>query len=193
VKIEGSVFRGREPDQARTDIETGKLDSAAVRLSWNPTRDWSLQASRGHIKSPEQLHADDDVDRTTASVIYHRDFGSARWQTTAAWGRNAPSHGAATSAYLLESTLSMRKTHTFFARAERADKNELFLPGDPRDHDRFRVGKLSAGYVYDFPTQGRIALGLGGLVSKYSLPDALHSTYGSDPTSFMLFARVRLQ
>src|SRR3954469_17718481 len=75
VKIEGSLFRGREPDQNRYDIETGKLDSASARLSWNPAKTWALQVSRGHIKSPEQLHPGEDVERTTASAIYHRDFG----------------------------------------------------------------------------------------------------------------------
>ncbi len=37
-KIEASAFRGREPDQNRTDIEAPKLDSWSTRLSWNPTR-----------------------------------------------------------------------------------------------------------------------------------------------------------
>ncbi len=78
VKIEGSVFRGREPDENRYDIETGKLDSASARLSWNPTRQWALQVSHGRLKSPEELHPDVDLDRTTASVIYQ----TGRTQTT---------------------------------------------------------------------------------------------------------------
>src|SRR3954470_3075897 len=36
MKIEASRFHGREPDQHRWDIETGALDSTAVRLSLNP-------------------------------------------------------------------------------------------------------------------------------------------------------------
>ena len=193
VKLEGSAFRGREPDQNRYDIETGKLDSASMRLSYNPTRNWAFQVSRGHIVSPEQLHPDDDVDRTTASAIFQHDFGGARWQTTAAWGRNKPSHGDATDAWLLESSISLSKTHTFFARAERADKNELFLPADPRDHETFTVGKLTGGYIYDFPTDGHFKVGVGGLASKYSLPSELDPVYGSNPTSFMLFARIKIQ
>ena len=188
-KLEGSVFRGLEPDEHRYDIETGKLDSASVRLSWNPTKDWALQVSRGHLVSPEQLHPEDDVDRTTASAIYHRDFGSTKWQTTLAWGRNTPSHGEATDAWLLESAVSFSNTHTIFGRAERAEKNELFLDG----HETFRVGKLTAGYVYDFSAQRHLKLGVGGLVSKYSMPGELDSAYGSSPTSFMLFARAKIQ
>jgi hypothetical protein len=192
-KIEASAFRGREPDENRTDIETGKLDSASMRLSYNPSRNWALQVSRGHIVSPEQLHPDDDVDRTTASAIYHRDFGSTRWQTTLAWGRNAPSHSEATNAWLLESAISLAKTHTFFGRLERADKNELFAEGDPLAGQSFRVGKLTAGYIYDLPLEGHFRVGFGGLVSGYSLPADLHPAYGSSPTSFMLFTRIKIQ
>ena len=191
AKIEGSVFRGREPDESRYNIETGKLDSASVRVSYNPTRNWALQMSRGHIKSPEELHPDMDINRTTASAIYHRPFGNAIMQVTAAWGRNAPNHGEATNTFLLESALRLSRTHTFFARAERADKDELFLSTDALAHERFRVGKLSVGYVRDFPRDGGYTFGLGGLVSRYSLPGELEPVYG-DPTSFMLFARVKI-
>src|SRR4028119_732495 len=37
VKLEASRFNGREPDQHRWNIETGPLDSSAVRMPWNPT------------------------------------------------------------------------------------------------------------------------------------------------------------
>lgn len=191
VKLEGSVFRGREPDENRYDIETGSLDSASVRLSYNPTRHWALQASRGHLKSPEALHPEDDLDRTTASAIYHHDFGRASLQTTLAWGRNSPSHGDSTDVLLLESALRLSRSHTFFARAERAEKNELFLPDDPRADERFTVGKLSVGYIYDLPRESRFRVGVGGLVSRYRLPDELDSVYGN-PTSFMLFARIKV-
>jgi len=191
MKIESSAFRGREPDENRYNIETGKLDSASVRLSYNPTRDWALQVSRGHLRSPEESHPDVDIDRTTASAIYNRSFAAAIWQTTLAWGRNAPSHGDATDAFLLESAMRMAQTHTFFARAERADKNELFPAGDPLADQTFRVGKLTLGYIYDFPSDGHFKIGIGGLISRYSLPSALESSYGN-PTSFMLFTRVKI-
>jgi uncharacterized cupredoxin-like copper-binding protein len=192
LKIEGSVFRGREPDENRYDIETGKLDSASIRLSYNPTKEWALQASRGRIKSPEELHPDVDLTRTTASAIYQRTFGAAETQTTLAWGRNAPNHGEATNVLLLESAVRFARTHTFFARAERADKNELFLEPDPRAEEKFRVVKLSLGYVYDFPSDSHFRIGVGGVVSRYRLPSELDSAYGN-PTSFMLFARIKIQ
>ena len=78
-----------------------------------------------------------------------------------------------------------------FARAERAEKNELFLEGDPRAEQTFRVGKLSIGYVFDFARQQHWKLGVGGLVSRYRLPSELDEVYGN-PTSFMLFVRAKL-
>ena len=190
-KLEGSVFRGREPDERRYDIETGKLDSASVRLSFNPTARWALQVSRARIKSPEELHPDADVDRTTASAIYRHQFGAVDTQTTLAWGRNAPTHGEPTSVVLLETAARFARTHTLFARAERADKNELFPPEDPRAEEKFRVGKLSVGYIYDVPREGHWRFGIGGLISRYSIPGELAPVYGN-PTSFMLFARMKI-
>jgi hypothetical protein len=69
-QLEGSAFRGREPDEERWGIETPKLDSWSVRGSWNPTPNWSAQMSYGRIKQPEALHHDEDEGRLTASVSY---------------------------------------------------------------------------------------------------------------------------
>lgn len=192
LKLEGSRFRGREPDALRYNIETGKLDSSAVRLSYNPSGNWALQVSRGHIVSPEQLEPDVNVNRTTASALYNRPFDGGNWQATFAWGRNAASTGATTSAYLLEGAVTLSRSHTFFARAERAQKNELFAHGTPMAEDTFSVGKLSLGYIHDVSLHKHFKVGVGGLVSKYSMPDSLDSAYGSDPASYMLFARVKI-
>jgi hypothetical protein len=193
VKLEGSVFRGREPDQYRYNVDTGKLDSAAVRLSYNPARDWSLQLSRGHIASPEALEPEVNVNRTTASVMYNRSGRRSNWQTLLAWGRNAASTGTTTDAWLLESAVVIRDTHTIFARIERAEKNELFVPGAALAEEIFDVGKLSAGYLYDFPAGPHLRFGIGALASGYALPAALQPSYGSDPVSYMVFARVKIR
>ena len=191
-KIEGSAFRGREPDQNRYDIETGKLDSISGRVTWNPSRDWSLQVSRGHVASPEALEPEVNVNRTTASAIYNRAFDGNNWQTTLAWGRNAASTGVTTDSWLLESAVNFRKTHTVFGRYERADKNELFEESSPLAGETFDIGKLSLGYLYDFPAVNYFKVGVGGLVSKYDIPETLKPFYGSSPTSVMLFVRVKI-
>ncbi|HEV7476620.1 MAG TPA: hypothetical protein VGO02_02675, partial [Burkholderiales bacterium] len=64
---------------------------------------------------------------------------------------------------------------------------------DPLEGQTFRVGKLSLGYIHDLPTDGHFKVGFGGLVSRYSLPGDLEPAYGGSPTSFMLFARIKIQ
>ena len=191
-KLDASAFNGREPDQHRYDVELRPLDSWSARLTWNPSRDLSMQVSSARLATPEQLEPGIAVHRTTASVSYNAPFPGQWWQTTLAWGHNSPSAGSASDGWLLESELGLTAAQTLFARAERVAKDELFLPGAPLYGDSFTVGKLSLGYIYDFAHLGQLALGIGGLVSAYSLPAALNPTYGARPSSWMLFLRARL-
>ena len=48
------------------------------------------------------------------------------------------------------------------------------------------------GGIYDFWRTDHTKMGLGGLVSRYGLPDDLKSLYGRDLTSFMIFGRLKL-
>ena len=191
-KIEGSVFRGREPDQFRYRIEPGALDSQSMRFSYNPTANWSLQVSHGRIKSPESLEPGIDVRRTTASASFNYRLPGGLWQTTAAWGRNTNSPGKSLEGYLVESAASLAGGHTLFGRIERVAKDELFTGDAPQAGQSFTVGKLSLGYIHDFSVASHLKLGLGALVSAYAIPNSLDSVYGSHPASYMVFARVKL-
>ena len=198
-KIEASLFTGREPDQHRWDIERPRFDSWSVRATWNPTANLSMQASHGFLHSAELLHPEVNLRRTTASLTYNRPLGSGgakgNWQTSFAWGRNDPSggdHGHRTDAFLLDSAVTLGR-NTLFGRLENVDKDELFADDEtnPLAGRVFNVTKASLGYYRSIP-MGKLALHLGGLVSKYGLPRALHDTYGANPTSAMLFARIKL-
>ena len=70
VKIEGSWFTGREPDEYRYDFGPMRLDSFSGRVSYNPGPNWSLQASYGYLHSPEALRPNEDTRRSTASAMY---------------------------------------------------------------------------------------------------------------------------
>ena len=197
-KIEASQFTGREPDELRWNFDEAKFDSTSARLSYNPTPNWSLQFSGGHIRSPEALEPDVNQNRLTASASYNLPFDGNNWQTTFAWGRDINNPGDTLDAYLLESALTLQHTHTFFSRAEHAEKNELFTTlgtGLPTDSalsgETFNVNKFSLGYIYDIPVAPHVKLGLGGLGSLYALPDTLDDSYGRSPASFMLFARTK--
>lgn len=198
LKFEASSFTGREPDQDRYDIERPRMDSWSMRATWNPTSDLSMQVSHGRLVSPEQLHPDENVDRTTASITYNRAFGTDRlWQSTLAWGRNDPDAaghaGEATDAWSLDGGLQLGR-NTVFGRAEIVEKDELFgdhHSGDPLAEDVFTVGKLSVGGYHSVPVAGG-SVDLGALVSVFDLPDPIQPRYGEQPTSFMLFARYRI-
>ena len=169
-----------------------------MRLSWNPAPDWSLEVSRGHLHAVEQLEPEDDQDRTIASAIYNRPLRDGVWQTVAAWGRMdqyARTGGPTTTsdAYLLESVLT-RGRNTVFGRLENVDKNEVFQIGTPRDDGTFyNVTKISVGYQRSFALPHHLATDVGALVSRYAIPRALDAAYGADPTSVMLFTRLRLR
>lgn len=191
-KLEASAFGGREPDQYRYDIERPALDSFAGRVSWNPVRELSMQVSYGHINSPEQLAPDVNEDRITASAIYTTPFGNGHlWSTTAAWGRKMIA-GQNLDAFLLESSAILKNNVTLFMRAERVDENELTHDMPGLDGRTFTVGKVSAGGIYDFLRTDHAKFGIGGLASRYVLPEDLKPLYGRDLTGFTVFARLKI-
>ena len=192
-KLEGSLFKGREPDQNRYDIESPKLDSRAARLSWNPTANWALQASRGRLTSPEQLAPEVDTDRTTVSALYGRAGRRSRFDATLAWGRNQNRPGRTLDAYLLETAFVMHERHHVFGRGEIAEKDELFEEGHPFEGRVFTVGKAEVGYLYDFLSASRVVVGAGATASLEFVPDRIGGEYGDAPGAGMLYLRAVLR
>jgi len=129
--------------------------------------------------------------RITASASYNMPLDHGNWQTTFAWGRNNNQPGHTLDAFLLESAASWYQ-HTVFFRAENAAKDELFRSPSPLAGDVFRVSALSLGYVYDIPIVDHLALGLGAMGTVNVLPSAIEPSYGSSPTSYMLFTRLKI-
>jgi hypothetical protein len=192
-KIEASRFHGREPDQYRYNIEHGTLDSSSARLSWNPTREWSVQASWADQASPEQLEPDKNERRWSASAIYTHQLGDQTWwSTTAAWGRRHSTGDAALNAYVLESSLKPTDLWTIFARAEREKNDELIAVG-PLQGTAYSVGKTSIGAIRDFRLTEHVNLGAGALYAFNFVPAALAPLYGrSDPRGAMAFIRFKV-
>ena len=193
LKVEGSAFRGREPDQNRYDIESPKLDSHSFRISLNPTPEWSFQGSYGRLESPEQLEPNVDTDRTTVSAMHSASWSTGHWETTLAWGRNRNRPGETLDGFLLESAMELHEKHTLFLRAERVEKDELFPESDPRAGDVFEVSQLDAGYRYDFWKRGHLVTGIGAVGMISLVPRAIEDAYGNQPTSGMVFARAGLR
>lgn len=191
-KLEGSIFNGREPDQHRWDIEIDSLDSYAGRLSYNPTPQWALQVSLAHLSEPEQLEPGVDVERYTASVIYHRQWEPYQWQTILAWGHNTIDADERLNGFLLESACTIGTTHTLMGRLENDDKNELFATNSPLHGENFNITKLSLGYIFDLPAFESLRTGIGTTGGIYFIPENLEPFYGKIPMSLLAFVRIKL-
>lgn len=185
VKVEGSAFNGREPDADRYDIDLDPLDSYSARVSFNPGKSWSAQVSSGKLHDPEQDEPGVDVWRTTASVSYE----ASGWASTLVWGRNDPSDGAPSDAWLLESSWAFGP-HAVFGRAEYVEKDarEFELGGAG---ERLPVGDLAVGYSHRILEKAGVIIDAGARGSVGFVGSKLADRYGtSHPVSGAIFLRV---
>jgi heavy metal-binding protein len=192
VKVEGSVFTGREPDEHRYDFDRPEFDSYSGRISWNPTANLALHVSHAYIRSPEALDPNVNRHRTTASAIYNLPLGhDMNWSNSFVWGRNNDA-GEKTNAFLLETNFQ-RERDTVYARWERVEKSGHELVLDPIDEARiFPVSGYTIGYVRDLWHGDKIDIGLGAQFTLNDFPDRLERYYGDDLAySFEIFARIR--
>jgi hypothetical protein len=162
-----------------------------VRATWNPTKEWALQASHGRIKQPEFLiHPNENEARTTASVHYANGKGLS---VTAAFSAKDRKPGPTLTAWLAEANWDIDAHHTLFGRIENVKNDELFPEHtDPLHEVPFRVSKFQTGYAYRMPFSGPLNLAIGGSVSAYAKPSALDGAYGKHPLGFTLFAKFSL-
>jgi len=193
VKVEGSIFTGREPDEDRYDFDRPRFDSYSGRISWNPTPNLALQFSHGYIKSPEALDPDLKLHRTTASAIHNLPLGpDSNWSTSFVWGQNDTNVEGRTQSFLLE-TNYQRGRDTVYARWERVEKSGHELVLDEVDHEKiFALNTASIGYVRDLIHGNKIDIGLGGQFTANIWPDDLDSYYGDElGYGFQFFFRIR--
>jgi mono/diheme cytochrome c family protein len=205
-RIESSLFHGAEPDENRKDIEMGKLDSWSGRVWFTPTPDWSMQFSYGHLVHPEILEPG-NLKRMTASISHNRAWSDGNWATSLIWGRNHELHGNSNS-YLLESTANFLDRNYLYTRMELVAKqgllgenifgrrglDEVHPIGDGFEignNQFFRVGAFTLGAVRDVLVDPKLRVGIGADVTFYHVPDGLKPVYGSSPTSFHVFIRIR--
>jgi YHS domain-containing protein len=179
-KAETSVFNGREPDEERTDLDFGALDSVSGRVWFMPMPRLALQVSAGHLKEAEVAESGTpiDVNRVTASATYHRMFGdNSIWATTVAWGRNAePDH--ASNALLVEANMTVNQRDTVYGRFEVVGKTPHDLDVPESLGEGFTLTKLQGGYTRYLPAWNGFQPGVGGSISLAVVPEALQSAYG---------------
>ncbi|MGC4042584.1 MAG: hypothetical protein QM758_02125 [Armatimonas sp.] len=186
-KLEGSAFNGREPNEDRYGIDPIRFNSYAGRITHNPTKDLSVQASYGFLKSPESLEPDTNAHRLTVSVMHNRASENGdNLASMLAFGQNQKAGHKTTNALLAETSLTHGR-QVYFVRFDSTEKDELV--GVPSG--TYRVQKLSLGGVHNLKQDANGQQGVGASIDLYSYPSVLKSAYGSAPVSFTLFWRWR--
>lgn len=192
-KLEGSSFTGREPNEKRYDFDKPRFDSWSGRLSYNPTKNWALQVSHGFIKSPEAIHVNEDVNRTTASAAYSLPLSKNGWfNAIAVWGRNKTKGHDGENAFLVEGSWN-RNRFGLHGRYEFVQKSteELNLNELVYGHDAlFPVNAFTIGASYDLLQRSRIRLAGGGQFTLYNASSRLDNLYGKNPMAFQVYLRL---
>ena len=191
-KLEGSSFTGREPDEHRYDFDKPRFDSWSGRLSFNPSKNWALQASHGYVKSPELLHAH-DVNRTTASVVYSKSLSNnSTLNAAAVWGMNKVKNHDGENAILVEGEWRKNKL-ALHSRYEWTQKSleELSLDENTFGHDAiFPVNALTVGFNYDLFKVGRAKVAGGSQFTFYHSEKRLDLLYGKNPMAVEVYLRL---
>jgi hypothetical protein len=194
IKIEGSTFKGREPDEERYGFDAPKFDSYSMRLSYNPSKHWALQVSHGWIKSPEALEPNEDVKLLTASAMYAKKLSDdSHFTTSLVYGQNTHANNGKTSpAAVLESNLQLRKTAVYGSYTfVRKDAHELDLDESTfLSHPDFNINAVTLGVNRILTTIKSTDLRLGAQATLNLSPSALKPLYGSAPVGFQVYLRI---
>jgi hypothetical protein len=191
MKLEGSIFTGREPDENRYNFDPPSFSSYSYRISFNPDRMFSIQFSQGFIKSPEALDPGINVIRTTASAIHTMVFKHDQFiATSLVWGLNHTSQGNNTNSFLLESNLALRPL-SIYSRYEfvQKDAHELNLSQFPQSKF-FNINALTLGVnkVLFAALKTSLSVGVQGTVS-FPGKD-LKGIYGDYPLAGEIYLKI---
>ena len=193
LKLEGSSFTGREPDEDRYNFDKPRFDSWSSRLSFNPNKSWSMQVSHGFLKSPESLHPDENVNRTTASVQFsNKGINQAFTNVTALWGMNKTKGHSGEHGFLIEASRQNNKTG-IYSRYEWVQKSveELSLDETFFGHDAiFPIHALTVGGSYDLLNIKSTKIAIGAQLSMYRPDRRLADLYGSNPLAGQVYLRI---
>jgi hypothetical protein len=197
-RLEASGFHGREPDEFRWNIDTGRIDSWSARVNVNPGQNWSFQYSIGDLTSPEALFPNENIRRMTASLIYNRPIRNGNWASMALWGRNQSLQDENVgNGYLLESTVQFLGKNNLWMRIENVDRTNELLTGEtllpPSFTERYltRVQAYSAGYDRDVGHLPHLSTAVGAQLTWYGVPTELQPLYSTHPVGVLAFLRIR--
>src|SRR3989454_1602229 len=201
IQLEASTFHGREPDENRWNIDKGKPDSFASRLTISLGSKLSGQFSIGRINNREALEPNLDTLRTTASIHHNARFSGGHISSSLIWGRNKDlaGHGARIfNSYTAESTVNFFNRNWAWTRIENVDRDRTLLAGETpaalqvEEDPIGRVQAYTLGYERDLPIgPSFLNVGLGIQATVYGVASQLKSVYGSHPSAFTFFLHLR--
>jgi hypothetical protein len=197
LKLEGSIFTGKEPGENRYNFDTPRFDSYSARLSWNPDSSLAFSVAYGFLRGPESLRPEEDIRRITASTLHNYWLDDERVISTSfVWGMNMESqHNSSDihleNSFLLESSLQALRWN-YFTRLEAVEKSneELNLPAASGEHRRNIVSVISLGASRYLWRSKFMWMDLGLLGTYHFIPQHLEAYYGSNPLSAEVFLRI---
>ena len=194
VKLEGSLFNGREPDEDRTDFDYRgrRLDSYSGRAIVNSGSGVSVSAWYGYLKSPEALEPGTSLHRLGAALLATGSTGKHRWSGAAIYGANVVTGASQWSnSALLEGSVDLDRANTVFGRVEYVQKSglDLALPSTAAVYD---LGEISGGYARTLRAAAGMVLAAGARGTVNMVPAALRDAYGSRlPLGGAVFVSLR--
>jgi hypothetical protein len=209
LKLEGSTFNAREPDENRLDIDYAgaRLDSYSARLTVAPTGTVVASAWAGYLNGDDPLAPNIAMQRYGAAVLTDtRGLRGGRFSTSLIWGLNnhhhderlhdhdaavQPTHHLSNS-LLLESTLGVGTRTQVFTRLEQVQPmadDLAFLGGNLME--TFNVRAITLGAAHQFTNVRALGVGVGGRLTFNFLPETLRYTYTTThPAGFALFMTI---
>ncbi len=152
-----------------------------------------MQVSRGFLKSPEQLHPEENVYRTTASATYSTVFtGEKLLNVTALWGLNKTPAQQGDNSALLEGDLRLKRLdlYTRYKFVQKTTEELVLNPVVYSNDTIFPVNAITFGLNYNLLKLGPLNLAAGGQLSYYGADSRLNNLYGTNPMAGEVFIRL---
>jgi hypothetical protein len=191
-KADGSLFTGREPDEGRYNFDKPKFDSYSYRLTVNPHKTLSIQISQAYIKSPEAIHPEENIHRTTASVTHIIPMrGDNHFlSSTFIWGHNNSGQDRSENSFTLESNLQLDRL-AIYGKYENSRKSAEELVLDQFEANKlFTINALTLGLNYTFLRLLKTNFAIGAQGSAFKTNTSLNSIYGNNPMSAEIYVRI---